>query len=60
MMSLLMWIMDWNGEIPTPAILKPVPLWTGKQIISMILPKVNLERKCTVFGDPKYTEEKLS
>jgi DNA-directed RNA polymerase II subunit RPB1 len=26
------------GELPMPAILKPVPLWTGKQIMSMIIP----------------------
>jgi hypothetical protein len=26
------------GELPIPAILKPEPLWTGKQIMSMIIP----------------------
>ena len=36
-----MWIENWNGEIPKPAILKPEPLWTGKQIISMIIPQIN-------------------
>jgi DNA-directed RNA polymerase II subunit RPB1 len=39
--NILMWIENWNGEIPKPAILKPKPLWTGKQIISMIIPKIN-------------------
>jgi DNA-directed RNA polymerase II subunit RPB1 len=28
-MNLLMWI-DYDGTLPTPAILKPKPLWTGK------------------------------
>ncbi|KAJ8324799.1 DNA-directed RNA polymerase II core subunit rpo21 [Batrachochytrium dendrobatidis] len=42
MMNLLMWVPDWDGIIPTPAILKPIPLWTAKQIISLILPKINL------------------
>jgi DNA-directed RNA polymerase II subunit RPB1 len=41
LMNILMWIDNFNGEIPKPAILKPVPLWTGKQIISMIIPKIN-------------------
>jgi DNA-directed RNA polymerase II subunit RPB1 len=27
------------GELPIPAILKPEPLWTGKQVMSMIIPK---------------------
>lgn len=33
-MNMLMWLEDWNGRIPTPAILKPRPLWTGKQVRS--------------------------
>ncbi|SBS84689.1 DNA-directed RNA polymerase II subunit RPB1, putative [Plasmodium malariae] len=36
-MSLLIWIPYWNHVIPTPAIIKPKPLWTGKQIFSMLL-----------------------
>lgn len=39
MMNLLMWVPDWDGVIPVPAIVRPVPLWTGKQLISMIIPK---------------------
>lgn len=32
------------GELPIPAILKPEPLWTGKQIMSMIIPeKITIE-----------------
>jgi DNA-directed RNA polymerase II subunit RPB1 len=49
--TLLMHIENWDGTIPTPAILKvpgldgkPVHLWTGKQIFSLIIPQVNLER----------------
>lgn len=44
MMNLLMWVTNWDGKLPVPAILKPQPLWTGKQLISLILPKVNLVR----------------
>lgn len=32
LMNILLWIEDWNGQIPMPAILKPRPLWTGKQV----------------------------
>jgi len=43
--NLLMWLGDsWDGRIPIPAILKPEPLWTGKQIFSLILPNVNCKR----------------
>jgi DNA-directed RNA polymerase II subunit RPB1 len=38
-MNLVMWIDNWQGELPMPAILKPEPLWTGKQLMSLIIPK---------------------
>ncbi|ORX62127.1 beta and beta-prime subunits of DNA dependent RNA-polymerase [Hesseltinella vesiculosa] len=37
-MNIVMWVPDWDGFIPPPAILKPKPLWTGKQILSMVIP----------------------
>ena len=44
--NMLMWIGDhWDGRIPIPAILKPQELWTGKQLLSIILPKINLKGK---------------
>lgn len=44
-MNILMWVPDWDGVIPQPAILKPRPRWTGKQLISMVLPeRLNLIR----------------
>ncbi|KAJ3220525.1 DNA-directed RNA polymerase II subunit rpb1 [Clydaea vesicula] len=39
LMNLLLWVPDWDGVIPTPAIIRPVPLWTGKQIFSLVIPK---------------------
>jgi DNA-directed RNA polymerase II subunit RPB1 len=43
-MNLMMHLpVDWDGTIPEPAILKPKRLWTGKQIYSKILPKINIE-----------------
>lgn len=31
-MNILMWLEDWDGIVPMPAIIKPRPLWTGKQV----------------------------
>jgi DNA-directed RNA polymerase II subunit RPB1 len=39
-MNVMLWVPNWNGIIPQPAILKPRPRWTGKQIISMVIPKI--------------------
>ncbi|MEB2793309.1 MAG: DNA-directed RNA polymerase subunit A' [Caldisphaeraceae archaeon] len=30
---------NYSGKLPEPAIIKPEPLWTGKQLISLFLPK---------------------
>lgn len=43
--NILLWVPDWDGSIPTPAIIKPKPLWTGKQILSMCIPRgINIFR----------------
>jgi len=46
LMNLSMWVdvRDDEGRLPTPAILKPKPLWTGKQVFSMLLPRVQFVR----------------
>lgn len=41
LMDLLMYYPNWDGKIPQPAILKPKPLWTGKQMFSLIIPGNN-------------------
>ena len=38
-MNIMMWVPEWDGVVPEPAILKPRPLWTGKQIMSMAIAK---------------------
>lgn len=44
-MNILMWWEDFDGKVPAPAILKPRPLWTGKQVFNLIIPKqINLQR----------------
>jgi DNA-directed RNA polymerase II subunit RPB1 len=39
----LMWVKTWDGRVPIPAILKPKPLWTGKQVFSLFVPKLNFK-----------------
>ena len=42
-MNILMWVPEWDGVIPPPAIIRPRPRWTGKQIISLAIPNgINL------------------
>ncbi|KAF4688082.1 DNA-directed RNA polymerase II subunit RPB1 [Perkinsus olseni] len=46
-MQLLMWLLpaSWDGgNMPMPCILKPRPLWSGKQLFSMLLPKISLQK----------------
>ncbi|KAI9682843.1 MAG: DNA-directed RNA polymerase II subunit rpb1 [Trizodia sp. TS-e1964] len=44
-MNILLWVPDWDGVIPRPAIVRPRPRWTGKQIISLVIPLgVNLSK----------------
>ena len=37
-MNLLLWIRTWDGKVPIPCILKPRPLWTGKQLFTLLIP----------------------
>lgn len=37
--NLLLWVPDWNGVVPMPCVIKPKPYWSGKQILSMCIPK---------------------
>ncbi|KAJ2341955.1 DNA-directed RNA polymerase II core subunit rpo21, partial [Coemansia sp. RSA 2671] len=55
-MSLMLWLPDWDGSLPTPCILKPKPLWSGKQIFSMIIPKgTNCRRHHSTHPDNENT-----
>nr|UXY87553.1 DNA-directed RNA polymerase II largest chain [Cryptomonas curvata] len=49
--TILIQIENWNGNIPIPTIIKPEILWTGKQLISIILPKINLIRNSIAHPD---------
>ncbi|KAJ5161805.1 hypothetical protein N7492_007197 [Penicillium capsulatum] len=57
-MNIMLWVPNWDGMIPPPAILKPRPRWTGKQIISMAFPSgLNLLR---IDKDSSPLSEKFS
>jgi DNA-directed RNA polymerase II subunit RPB1 len=44
MMNLMMWIKQTKGIVlPPPCIMKPEPLWSGKQVFSLFLPRFNLD-----------------
>ncbi|CAM9431387.1 unnamed protein product [Chrysoparadoxa australica] len=51
MMNVLMWVEGWDGKMPAPAIYKPTPLWTGKQLFSVICPMVNF--RATANNHPR-------
>lgn len=56
-MDLLMWVnYDLEKGLPTPAIIKPKPMWTGKQILSLVIPEtINLEK---ISSDAKLDSHK--
>ena len=52
MMNLVMFLPRWDGRLPIPAVLKPKPLWTGKQLFSLILPpNINCVRTHSTHPD---------
>ena len=59
-MNLMMWLKDFTTYLPIPAILKPVPLWTGKQIFSLFLPKVNLRAKSSHHENGRDQDDLMS
>lgn len=50
-MNLLIHAKRWNGVLPPPAITDPAPMWTGQQILSALLPPVNLEMRNGSYGE---------
>jgi len=55
-MNIIMWVPDWDGVVPPPCILKPIPLWTGKQIMSLIIPKINIVGYHSTHPDNEDTD----
>jgi DNA-directed RNA polymerase II subunit RPB1 len=55
MMTLVMFLPTWDGKLPMPAILKPKPLWTGKQLFTLIIPgNVNCTRLHATHPDEVF------
>lgn len=48
LMQLVMWLPQYNGTLPSPAILKPKELWSGKQVMSMYMPIISLTAKSKI------------
>ena len=56
-MNILAWIPEWDGNIPAPAIVKPPPMWTGKQIFSKLLPsRFNLAAFHSAHSVKEFTD----
>ena len=59
-MNLLVHSKRWDGRIPPPAQETPVPLWSGQQVVSALLPAIYLAMGNKVWdeakgkGDPNY------
>ena len=51
-MNILMWLEDWDGRVPQPTILKPRPLWTGKQARAahMLTALLRVATRCAAHG----------
>jgi len=53
-MQILMWLPVWDGMLPTPCIIKPKELWTGKQIFSKLLPvSLSMTRESAISSKNK-------
>ena len=52
MMNMLISIDSFDGNLPEPAVTEPYTRWTGLQLLSLILPPVNLE-----MGNNSYNED---
>lgn len=55
--NLLLWVPGWDGVLPPPAIIKPKPMWTGKQMLSMVIPKGVNYFRAESKPDPLHAED---
>src|SRR5687768_11698460 len=51
MMQLVMWLPQFAGKLPLPAVMKPKELWTGKQIFSMFMPPISVGLKSKQYKE---------
>lgn len=44
----------WDGTVPIPCILRPEPMWSGKQLLSCLLKKtINMVKDTNLSGKNK-------
>jgi DNA-directed RNA polymerase II subunit RPB1 len=59
-MNIMLWQENYDGRVPVPAILKPTPLWTGKQVFSLFIPSVaNVRRQSAWHKDDEQEDFSL-
>ena len=57
LMNILICLPAWDGTIPVPAVIKPVTLWSGKQIFSLLLPsRINMVGFHSTHPDKESTD----
>ncbi len=56
-MNLLVHSKRWDGKIPPPAKTDPVPLWSGQQVVSALLPSVYLAMGNKVWDSDKGSSD---
>ena len=52
-MNLLVHSKRWDGRIPPPAKADPLPLWSGQQVVSALLPAIYLEMGNKMWDEAK-------
>ena len=68
--QMLMWVDNWDGNVPVPAILVPTkdgmgnpekghytPYWTGKQMMSLVIPRANILKKSKEAPDDEELQD---
>jgi DNA-directed RNA polymerase II subunit RPB1 len=52
--NLMMTLPRWDGTVPIPCILKPEPMWSGKQLLSFLVPStINMKKDTNLSGKNK-------
>lgn len=55
-MNLLVHSKRWDGRIPPPAKTEPIPLWSGQQVVSALLPAIYLAMGNKVWDSKSKTD----
>ena len=56
-MNLLVHSKRWDGRIPPPAKTDPVPMWSGQQVVSALLPAIHLAMGNKMWDESKGTSD---